>query len=541
MGAALQTAIGQRRLAALIITALDRLLDHTRRDRGASLLWEVSIAAVTSALSHTATLDANAPTPASKEPDAGKPGAPEPASPSAVLAHSIAAVCHAVEYMRGSRVDDYTPLFRLLETLIHDPHAWPQAPNSGALHLQDEDQLPVLVVTNSDATAEASALATATAPQQVLRLALGLIHAHGKVAGASGGPEALREGLSGNAWTALFMHAAPKDLYAFASALLQPPTCTEALGMFVQPLVAALTCCVHACGGDYVMMDVPLGLLAEVLSRAPLSGGSLQGGLLEGEESNSQNEKVLEVLGNVLETFLDSEDIQQNLIVNDSRAAAAAVAALQCMARMHAATDQSSRILSLSQAAFDKMYARLTRHAKSNESIDSGSHSITQKVGAEGSSSVAHLNTASVLLSATQSLLTCSLVPRVSSGQPGPPVDTVAIARQVVELLAQQPGSYVLLVALASVAETLGCVRMRHVMSTEQRYALRDALASNLVSCSRATRVANLRVILRCEPYISPSLSGNGDGGYSAGRHLQTYLQSPSRGDMLAGAMYSSE
>ena len=32
--AALQTAVGQRRLAAVIITALDRLLDHTRRCQG---------------------------------------------------------------------------------------------------------------------------------------------------------------------------------------------------------------------------------------------------------------------------------------------------------------------------------------------------------------------------------------------------------------------------------------------------------------------------------------------------------------------------
>lgn len=555
MCAALQTAVGQRRLAAIIITAVDKLLDHTRRAKGASLLWEVSLASVSSALAHANTTSSHitsshptsgpsTSTPTATGADLQPPteamptdersvaiiGTPEPASAAAAITHSIAIVCHAVEYIRGSRVDDYTQLFRLLSTLMHSPHAWPQSPNTSTLPRTskvatgvDEFYLPTLVVTQSDSTADAAALAKATAPQQVLRLALSIIHAHGKIAGASGGPDSLRTLSRQHAWGTLFTSAAPQDLYAFVSALLQPPTGVEVLGMFSKPLVAALTQCVHASGSDYVMLDVPLGLLTEVLSRVVAEAGGFSrekesghgGVLLEGDEGgNSSNHTVIDVVGNILEAFLASEDVQQRHIVNDCGAAAAAVAALQCMARMHAVSDDSLRALSLSKAAFDAMISCLSSHscmhvAQHACSSSAGVEKLSQGTGAEGSCCVGHLNAASVLLAATESLLACALAPRVATGVQGAPVDTVGIARQLIMQLLSRPSSYVLLVGVASVAETLGCARMRGVVPQAQRTALRDALICNLVACSRAVRAATLRVILRCELFYNSSTTAD--------------------------------
>ena len=110
----------------------------------------------------------------------------------AARAHDV--VARAVETYRGARVEDYAPLFALLEK-----HTFPALRRA-------------FVETRSVGETSVAALAAAAR-----RLCLSLVDAHNVVAGASLGPESVRR--AAPRWSAAVTHASASSAFAFLGAL----------------------------------------------------------------------------------------------------------------------------------------------------------------------------------------------------------------------------------------------------------------------------------------------------------------------------------
>ena len=103
-------------------------------------------------------------------------------------------MARAVETCRGARVEDYAPLFALLEK-----HTFPALRRA-------------FVETRSVGETSVAALAAAAR-----RLCLSLVDAHNVVAGASLGPESVRR--AAPSWSAAVTHASASSAFAFLGAL----------------------------------------------------------------------------------------------------------------------------------------------------------------------------------------------------------------------------------------------------------------------------------------------------------------------------------
>ena len=122
----------------------------------------------------------------------------------AARAHDVVAC--AVETYRGARVEDYRPLFALLEK-----HTFPalRRARDAAKQNQNPNQ------NQSAKTVGARDVAIFAAAAR--RLCLALADAHDVVAGASLGPESIRD--AAKSWSAAVTHVAPAEAFAFLEAL----------------------------------------------------------------------------------------------------------------------------------------------------------------------------------------------------------------------------------------------------------------------------------------------------------------------------------
>ena len=120
----------------------------------------------------------------------------------AARAHDVVAC--AVETYRGARVEDYRPLFALLEK-----HTFPALRRAHDAAKQKRKQ------NQSERTVGARDVAMFAAAAR--RLCLALADAHDVVAGASLGPESIRK--AAKSWSAAVTHVAPGSAFAFLGAL----------------------------------------------------------------------------------------------------------------------------------------------------------------------------------------------------------------------------------------------------------------------------------------------------------------------------------
>jgi U3 small nucleolar RNA-associated protein 20 len=202
------------RASAVAEHAVATLCEHTRRGK-CSKLWSLVIGAARRAARETlaekrradaadadaadAVSDSDSDSEKCSEEEAETSDASDAAYVSesarclrAARAHDV--VARAVETYRGARVEDYAPLFALLEK-----HTFPALRRA-------------FVETRNVGETSVAALAAAAR-----RLCLSLVDAHNVVAGASLGPESVRR--AAPRWSAAVTHASASSAFAFLGAL----------------------------------------------------------------------------------------------------------------------------------------------------------------------------------------------------------------------------------------------------------------------------------------------------------------------------------
>lgn len=148
------------------------------------------------------------------------PAGPERAAAAASAARVVINIAQMTEYIRGSRVEDYAPLFALTTRLGSVVAAHPAA---------DESVLSQSGV--GDESAGSHPHSVVSLPGAALRLVAAVIGGHGKDVGASAGLSAISRAAPG--WAPLLTHA-PIDEVIFLSQLLccacvlQPVSCAGA-------------------------------------------------------------------------------------------------------------------------------------------------------------------------------------------------------------------------------------------------------------------------------------------------------------------------
>jgi U3 small nucleolar RNA-associated protein 20 len=197
--AALDGETIEARVAAVAAECVSQLLDHVRRGTGGQL-W---------ALLHQEAadrLDALEAAGAAGADDAARAGARRAA------ARCVGLVAGAVEYFKGSRVEDYEPMFQLAARL-----SAPQFCAAGELAGAEEEE---------DGGGEAeeredAAFLAPSLPAQTLRLMQALSAAHQKAAGASRGPAAIEQ--AAPRWAVVFASAPPADVLRYVRAAVEAP------------------------------------------------------------------------------------------------------------------------------------------------------------------------------------------------------------------------------------------------------------------------------------------------------------------------------
>lgn len=351
---ALSTAVGQRRLAAVITTALSRLLEHGRR-ASCGPVWDVCTAAAAQALAGAAG--------AASPVESTSVAAPAPATPAAALTHAVAYLAHLAEFFRGSRVPDFAPLFRALRTLLADAAAWPTEPPTDLVTVANgaDAPPPMLVLSNPEETTPVEAFSGATTPGQVLRLALAITQSHGQVAGASGGPQALRAAMhEAGGWAALFERAPRREFEAFAAALLQPATPPDAAAVLLPQTLAELERRVARAGRNPAMLDVPLGLLMHALAGGAASAPAFITPTAVRGVAAQCDASVPEHAACVLAEALGESAELRAQLTGDPMHAAVALGALQWLRRAQGA-EASCRAVNAALAIFRAAAAALAR------------------------------------------------------------------------------------------------------------------------------------------------------------------------------------
>lgn len=259
------------RATAVACVALDRILSHLRRGK-AGELWAALLKEANTRLDvldqalAAAPSDAAAAAPggtsvagqksgkrvklaaaAGQTGSSASMGTESVAAAAAAAARAIALVAQAVHYYRGSRVEDYGKLQPLIGRLMRVTDAW--AVTAPAVTVtavsqpptQEEAEQPTTSAPPAPGTrkrgrAAAATDATAATAQeeeeqaepflrpslsgQTLRLALGVVHGHIKVVGASQGPQGLARLAAG--WGVIFTRAPPQELLPFIAGGLVP-------------------------------------------------------------------------------------------------------------------------------------------------------------------------------------------------------------------------------------------------------------------------------------------------------------------------------
>ncbi|BDA46529.1 probable small subunit processome component 20 homolog at N-terminal half [Coccomyxa sp. Obi] len=208
----------RERAAAVVAEALDRLLDHGRRGK-LGPLWD---AALDEADRRLQSLQATSP-------------GPERTAAAASAARAVGYIAQMTEFIRGSRVEDYAPLFTLTarlgslvaagardESAVSDPECAAGTADPGA------DAAP----SHLDESLGSQPGGAASLPGSALRLVAAVVAGHGKDVGASAGLTAISRAAPG--WAPLLGHAPIDGVLQFVREMLHGagagPAAAAALG-----------------------------------------------------------------------------------------------------------------------------------------------------------------------------------------------------------------------------------------------------------------------------------------------------------------------
>lgn len=443
--------------------------------------------------------------------------APAAATPTAALTHAVSYLAHLTEFFRGSRVGDFAPLFRTLRALLANAAAWPPAPPADDGRPDAGDPPVTLMLSNPDETTPADAFVGATAPGQVLRLALAITQSHGKVAGASGGPEALAAATrEDGSWAALFVRAPWREFEAFATSLLQPPTPREAAAVLLPQTLAELERRAVRAGRDPRMLDVPLGLLVhahatgDALPPPPALPGSA--GVSEGGDSVDGAAAC-----DLAEVFAASHGVQH---AADPMHACVVMGALQWLTHVQG-EGLRERALGAAMAVFQSAVPVISGAAGAiadpvGEVVEGGSGSTASATAAtaEGYSGLSQALASVVVQTACRAA--CDAAARAPS-RAGASAEACQgeLHAGLLRVLQQHPVNYAAVSAMADLCTRSGlsgadifCApgsAAEGVTQMERRDACRAALQQNLRSPSRALRAQTLRVLLRDAADAAPT------------------------------------
>ncbi|KAG2487780.1 hypothetical protein HYH03_013624 [Edaphochlamys debaryana] len=272
------------RAAAVARVTLDRLLDHLRRGRGGEL-WSALLGETTSRLR---SFESSA---AGSGSGSGVLSA-EAAAAGRSLGRILLLLAQSVSYFRGSRVDDYAPLFDLMARLMQ-PAVW--IPTAGRTAGTAGSQQPGVASPGSVAEAghpspgsssdgghshhqngeespdgEAADLVHVSLSYAVLDLARSIIHSHVRQAGASEGPAALSKCPA--AWAPAFGRPPASEVLPFVKSLMVYPSNADIARIFGAPMMGCL--------GRILMVPPPstsAGSVAGVTAAAAAAGAGACG------------------------------------------------------------------------------------------------------------------------------------------------------------------------------------------------------------------------------------------------------------------------
>ena len=228
------------RKIAVISECMDALLEHIRRGKGSQLLWDIVLEDVDQRIQ---LVEDGADTD-----DAGTEGdALHQRIQSAAC--SLSLLCSMVEFHRGSRVEDYGPVFAVTKRVIlsSSPTFWMQHNrHRGDGHEsepEDRDERASRQRSNIpfSASEEAEghgAYMDLSMSGQILRLLKALVYAHCKAVGASEGITAIRK--AAPFWLGIFSRAPRTQILEFVRSLITPPSGPEMARLFGPHLLSAV-------------------------------------------------------------------------------------------------------------------------------------------------------------------------------------------------------------------------------------------------------------------------------------------------------------
>ena len=169
-------------------------------------------------------------------------------------ARGLSLLCQFLEYYRGSRVEDYRPMFALAARLVGLDIWSPSAASSleeqeqgaereaggGDDAAADEDEQAGEVPDEYDYRAHLDPSLTG----QALRLLCALAYSHTKAAGASEGPAAIAR--AAPVWSGVFSKASRREALPFVRALISPPSGAELARLFGPQMLGAVGRCLLA-------------------------------------------------------------------------------------------------------------------------------------------------------------------------------------------------------------------------------------------------------------------------------------------------------
>ena len=270
-GRQLSTEMVQARVTAAASQCLAQLADFARRGKCGEL-WEAVLSEVGSRLSTlqqataaaAAASTTAAPATAGKARKGSKAAAAAAAAAGARSAQSAAVaearrsaarglslLCQLLEYYRGSRVEDYRPMFALAARLIGLDIWGPQAAASSP----SEQQAPGREAGDGAEEGETPdehdfrVYLDPSLTEQALRLLCALVYSHAKVVGASEGPAAVAR--AAPVWSAVFSKASRREVLPFVRALISPPSGQELARLFGPQMLGAVGRCLLEGGAGW--------------------------------------------------------------------------------------------------------------------------------------------------------------------------------------------------------------------------------------------------------------------------------------------------
>lgn len=260
----LSDAIVESRVTAVLAECLDALLDYTRRGSVAQLMWDTVLQEVLrrcDAMMDACTREQREEQRADSSEGRSKKALSikrrgrtstvegnhrgdersehEGARASSSAAQALALLCRMVEYYRGSRVNDYAPLFELSKKLsLQEYSSRKTTRGDPTLHHHHSN-----TGDDGDRLLPYKHYVSMTFTSQVLRYYLAIVYAHCKCVGASAGPDALKQ--LAPLWASAVSKAPPHEALFFIRGLLSPPaTDTGVVKYFAPQALASIGRCI---------------------------------------------------------------------------------------------------------------------------------------------------------------------------------------------------------------------------------------------------------------------------------------------------------